>query len=42
MIFRIVFSIKSSRKEIYGHAILFRDFMSLADCIFVVIGPLLR
>lgn len=42
MIFRIVFSIKSPRKETCGNATLFRDFLFLADCIFVVIGPLLR
>ena len=42
MISRTVFSIKSPRKETCGHAALFRDFLSLADCIFVVIGPLLR
>ena len=37
-----VFSIKSPRKETCGHAALFRDFLSLADRIFVVIGPLLH
>ena len=42
MISRTVFSIKSPRKETCGNAALFRDFLSLADCIFVVIGPLLR
>ena len=42
MISRTVFSIKSPRKETCGHALLFRDFLSRADCIFVVIGPLLR
>ena len=42
MISRTVFSIKSLYKEIYGYTILFRDFLSLADYIFVMIGPLLR
>ena len=42
IISRAVFSIKSPRKETCGHAALFRDFLSLADCICVVIVPLLR
>ena len=42
MISRTVFLIKSLCKETCGYTILFQDFLFLADCIYVVIGPLLR
>lgn len=42
MISRTVFSIKSLRKEICGHTALSRDLQSLTNCVFVIIGPLLR